>query len=121
MSLLRRHKELLLAAAAMLAGCASEPETLYYWDDYQARVYQYFQGNDASLEEQIAALEQHIQLARANSAAVPPGLHAHLGLLYAELGRDDQVRQQFETEKRLFPESATFMDFLLRQSGGNLR
>ena len=27
-------------------------------------------------------------------------------MLYAQLGKDAQTREQFETEKRLFPESA---------------
>jgi len=108
-----------LQAALLLSGCTSSPPPLYYWAQYQDRIYQYFQGDETSQEEQIAALEEAIQQARASGSTVPPGLHAHLGLLYAKLGRDDQVRQQFETEKRLFPESAPFMDFLLDPSKGD--
>ena len=44
---------------------------------------------------------------------MPPGWHAHLGYLYFELGKSDQARQEFETEKANFPESAVFMDRLL--------
>jgi len=112
---------LLLMGAVVLAGCASGPQPLYDWEQYQPRVYQYFQGDEADLQEQIAGLEENLQEAHAKGRAVPPGFHAHLGLLYAKLGREDQVKQQFETEKQLFPESAPFMDFLLTKNKGGTR
>lgn len=107
---------LLLSAALALSGCAQRRPPLYYWDDYQDQVHEYFKGQRTGPEEQIAALEKGIQQARARGATPPPGYHAHLGLLYLRVGKDDQVVQQFETEKALFPESATFMDFLLRKA-----
>jgi hypothetical protein len=39
-----------------------------------------------------------------------------LGLLYSSLGKDDQMIQQFRTEKALFPESATYMDMLVNNA-----
>ena len=44
---------------------------------------------------------------------VPPGFHAHLGYLYYQLGKADAARQELQTEKAEFPESAVFMDRLL--------
>ena len=44
---------------------------------------------------------------------MPPGWHAHLGYLYYRLGKADQARQEFQTEKAEFPESAVFMNRLL--------
>jgi hypothetical protein len=35
-------------------------------------------------------------------------------MLYGGIGKDDQMVQELRTEKALFPESATYMDFLLR-------
>ena len=98
----------------LLAGCAAGPQPLYYWDGYQQQVYLRFDGT-SSTEEQIAALEASVQQARAADRALPPGFHAHLGMLYADAGKLDQVRQEFETEKALYPESATYMDFLMRK------
>ena len=46
--------------------------------------------------------------------SVPPGYHAHLGLLYGKQGKPDQFMAQMQTEKKLFPESETYVDFLLR-------
>ena len=98
----------------VLGGCANGPQPLYYWDGYQQQVYQRF-DSQSSTEEQIAALEASVQKARAADRVLPPGFHAHLGMLYADVGKLDQVRQEFETEKALYPESATYMDFLLRK------
>jgi len=102
-----------LLSLATLAGCASQPKPLYHWNAYQEQVYQRFK-NEHSAQQQIDALEASLQKARAQDATPAPGFHAHLGMLYAEVGKADQVRQQFETEKTLFPESAAYMDFLLR-------
>lgn len=107
-----------LAAAAVfvLAGCAQAPRPLYGWGGYQGQLYAYFKGTDSGLEQQIAALEADLQHNRAADTLPPPGFHAHLGLLYANLGRDDAALHELQTEKALFPESAHYVDFLLTQA-----
>ncbi len=101
--------------AALLTGCATGPQRLYQWEGYQAQVYEYFKSRSGP-ETQIEALEKGMQKIRATGSTPPPGYHAHLGLLYSQTGKQDQVVQQFETEKTLFPEAAPYMDFLLNQS-----
>jgi len=107
----RRAAVTAAAAAVLLAGCAG-PKTLYQWEDYQPQVYQYFKGEPR--QAQVEALEKDVQKIQAAGAMAPPGFHAHLGLLYADLGKDDQMAQQFNTEKALFPESASYIDFLMK-------
>ncbi|WP_373989279.1 DUF4810 domain-containing protein [Duganella sp. BuS-21] len=102
---------LALAGAALLTGCASAPKTLYGWDGYQPQVYQHFKGE--SPDQQIAEMETALQAISAKGASAPPGFHAHLGMLYSITGKQDQMVAQFEDEKKLFPESATYMNFLL--------
>jgi hypothetical protein len=104
-----------LISAVFMSGCANQPKPLYHWGEYQPQVYEYFKGDGKSVEEQIIALEKDVQKARAEDAALPPGYHAHLGLLYLKTGKIDQVKQEFDTEKALYPESATFMDFLSKK------
>lgn len=103
-----------LLGSVGLAGCSS-PQTLYQWETYQAQTYEYFKGEEAK-EAQVEALERDLQKIKSTGKAVPPGYHAHLGMLYAGLGKDDQMVQQFRTEKALFPESAPYMDFLLKNA-----
>jgi hypothetical protein len=114
LTLSRSLMALALAASALLAGCAG-PQTLYQWEGYEPQVYEYFKGEEPK-EAQAEALERDLQKIRSTGKAVPPGYHAHLGLLYLSMGKDDQMVQQFNTEKTLFPESGTYMDFLLKNA-----
>lgn len=98
--------------SVLLAGCAAPQKSLYQWEQYQPQVYQYFKGEPK--EAQIEALERDLQKIRAANGTPPPGYHAHLGLLYSTIGKDDQMVQAFQTEKALFPESSTYIDFLMK-------
>jgi len=107
-------KKIAPALLIVLAGCASKP-ALYEWGDYQPQVYAYFQG-EGGVEAQLIALEANLQKMRAAGKNPPPGFHAHLGLLYSQQGKADQMVQQFRTEKALYPESSAYMDFLLKKA-----
>lgn len=103
-----------LLACALLAGCAA-PATLYQWEGYQPQVYEYFKGQGNGLEAQSSKLEEDLQKIHAHGKIPPPGYHAHLGLLYSQIGKTDQVAPQFQAEKKLYPESAAYMDLLLKK------
>lgn len=107
-----RAAGLTVAATLLLTGCATGPGPLYYWGDYQPTLYGHF-TKEAGPQEQIASLEAGLEKARAAGKPVPPGYNAHLGLLYAEGEQTDQMLKYFEAEKALYPESASYMDFLL--------
>jgi len=107
---------LLAGTTVVITGCANKPpSSLYGWGSYQEQVYNRFK-TEASPQEQIAALEEGLQKNRAANKATPPGYHAHLGMLYGEVGKEEQMLQEFMTEKTLFPESAAYMDFLMRNA-----
>ncbi|WP_207004570.1 DUF4810 domain-containing protein [Trinickia mobilis] len=106
----------LVAAGALLTGCAANTTPpLYQWDGYQPQVYEYFKGQTGT-QQQIDALEKALQQIRAKGNRPPPGFHAHLGMLYASVGNDQQAVAEFQAEKQSFPESSTYMDFLLKKS-----
>jgi len=104
-----------LAACGLLslAGCAHQSQSLYQWGSYQDQVYQYFKGE--SPEQQILALEKDLQTMQAANRLAPPGLHAHLGMLYAETGNDGKARENLLAERSQYPESATYIDLLLKK------
>ena len=106
----------LLGASVLASGCVNRPPSLYEWGGYQPQVYEYFKSDNKGPEAQASALEADLQKIAAKGAKPPPGYHAHLGLLYANMGRDDQAVQSFQAEKALFPEAAHYMDFLLVKS-----
>lgn len=103
-----------VAASLLCVGCATTP-SLYQWEDYQPQVYKYLKDEGKSKEEQIIILEKGLQKIQATGKTPPPGYHAHLGLLYYEVGRGAEAVQQFQTEKALFPESTKYMNFLLNK------
>ncbi len=107
-----------LLLAAGLTGCVTPTQSLYNWDQYQPQLHGYFQGEGSSVEQQIEALEKNEQEAKGKGQSLPPGFHAHLGLLYARQGHPDKAASAFKTEKSLYPESATYMDFLLSDKKG---
>ena len=101
-----------LAAIALLTGCAHR-EPLYTWGHYEDQIYSsYAEPGKLPPEMQVEQLEQDYQKARAANKRMHPGFHAHLGYLYVQLGKLDQARQEFATEKSEFPESAVLMDRL---------
>lgn len=108
-----KQSSLILLAALILSGCASKQKPIYYWGDYQAAVYQYYQQDKSSPQEQLASLQKTIEGAKAKNLPVPPGLHAQMGLIHSSMGNVNEAYNQFSIEKQLFPESAPFMDFLM--------
>jgi len=101
---------LVMAGALMLGACASKT-ALYSWGPYENQVYAHFKNE--SPEEQILILEKHAQETQASGRQLPPGFRAHLGLLYAKVGREGDFFAALEQEKTFFPESAPYMDRLL--------
>lgn len=119
--IMRLGAGLCLIAAIGLSGCAAPHQTLYAWNGYEPQVYAHFKAQGKGPEEQIIALEAGAQKAAAKGAKLPPGYHAHLGLLYLNAGRTDQAVAALNQEKAQFPESTKYIDFLLnnmKKNGG---
>ena len=106
----------LLGLALALTGCVTQRPMLYGWGSYQANLYQHFKGDGSDVPAQIAALEAQVVANSNAKKADPPGLHGHLALLYTKTGNEAAARSQLEIERRLFPESAAYVDFLLKKS-----
>jgi len=113
-------RALKLAAAVLmagfLAGCAQPAQRLYYWGDFQDQLYEYFKADKSGPEEQLRALDAQAERARGSGSVLPPGFRAHLAMIYLRLGRDGEAMQALEAEKANFPESAQYMDFLLKHA-----
>ncbi len=104
--------------AGLLLGCSQSQPTLYYWGDYQKTLYLYNHPEKSSQSEQISAIETLIEQAQSYNMPAPPGVHAQLGLLYSNIGNTPKAIEQFELEKRDFPESITLMNMLLNNAKG---
>lgn len=105
-----------LALVLLLGACAAPPKPLYRWGGYQGALYEHLKGG-GDPGAMIARLEAQAQRADAEGAASPPGLHGHLAVLYSKTGDDANMLRHLQIERQLFPESATFIDFLLKNAG----
>lgn len=113
----RRMSRGFLAAIALLAatGCAQRTPPLYMWESFARHQYDTLNRDGGKLEEQVQKMDAHAEKARAANAALPPGFRAHLGMLQLNLGNTDKARDLWMAEKSAFPESAPYMDQLLKR------
>ncbi|MDF7666515.1 DUF4810 domain-containing protein [Orbaceae bacterium ESL0727] len=115
---MKYYLSLFILPALLLVGYSSHDKSLYYWGDYQDNVYKTLKQTKANPTEQIAALEKIITVADSKNKAVPPGLYAHLGLLYIQEGRYAEAKASLDKEKSLYPESTNYMTFLTNNMEG---
>ena len=111
---------LIVGFLLITTGCSSN-SSLYYWGSYEPMIYKmYNKPGDATPEVQIDRLSIDIQQAANRGKPVHPGLHAHLGMMYAAVGNMSDAMTSFEREKTLFPESTVLVDGMMnRVTKGN--
>ena len=117
---MRRLNGALLCSGVLvfLGGCAQPAKPpLYLWEAFPRQQYDTLSQADSNADEQIRALQAHVEKARATNSALPPGLRAHLGMLLLGVGKIDEARELWEAEKLAFPESTSYMDQLLKRLG----
>jgi hypothetical protein len=115
------RRTLVAVAPLALIGCVQAPKQLYMWELFPRQQYDVLHREGVSPESQIQALEAHAEKARAANAALPPGFRAHLGMMHLSTGNVTAARQMFQAEKVAFPESAAYMDSLLKRMDGETR
>ncbi|KQP14041.1 DUF4810 domain-containing protein [Pseudorhodoferax sp. Leaf267] len=91
---------------------------LYAWGDFTKMQYEALRANGTPSPERMVDMEAHMQEAAASHAALPPGFRAHLGMLKLASGDPAQARALWQAEKAAFPESATYIDQLLKRLDG---
>ena len=102
---------LALVMFAITSACAAP--TLYQWGHYEDSIFaMYLEPGSIPVDDEIARFEAEIEETVAAGAFVPPGVHAHLGYLYASQGDHATALIHFQTEKAKFPESTRFIDGL---------
>lgn len=116
---MNRSRWAVAAALVALAGCATAPAPMYTWDTFPKQQYEALLREGFSPLDQIAAMTAQAEKARAGNAALPPGFRAHLGMLHLSVGNADAARDFWMAEKSAFPESAPYMDSLLKKLDGS--
>ncbi|MEO0510011.1 MAG: DUF4810 domain-containing protein [Verrucomicrobiota bacterium] len=103
-----------LLAPFLFCGCVQT--TAYHWGDYEEQLYRMYAAPDqANALSQLEVLEADLEEAASLDKPLPPGMRAHMGFLYYQLGRFDEAYGAFLAEKTAFPESTKMMDRFINQ------
>lgn len=104
----------IVTSSILLGGCATKDTSLYYWGSYEELIYEmYVEPGSAPASLQVAKLEEDILKSDALGKKIPPGLYAHLGMMYAADGKAGLAQEALLKEKALYPEATTLIDTLL--------
>ncbi|AQT61957.1 MULTISPECIES: DUF4810 domain-containing protein [Cellvibrio] len=102
-----------LVLALCLTGCVNN-QTTYHWGNYEQVVYDMYKNpGEATADQQLTKLRQDVEIAASKGKPVPPGVFAHMGMLYASMGNSEQAKLSLNEELAHYPESAIFVDGLL--------
>ncbi len=103
-----------------LAGSACQTPTRYNWGDYENSVYAVTSNaGEVDAQAEIASISGTIERAAESGKLIPPGMHAHLGLLYSLVGDTANAAAALTAEKVLYPESSVFIDGVLARAEAN--
>lgn len=110
---------LIIVSTLLISGCATKKSPIYQWGVYEQLVYEmYAKPGKAEPGTQVAKLSEDVERAQVEDKRVPPGVHAHLGWMYYIQGNAGAAYNEFVIERELFPESAVFIDGILKRLHG---
>ncbi len=96
-------------ATVLLTSCAQPPR--YEWGSYEDSLYQYYK-DPSKAGDYLEVLAKATKAGDATGRTAP-GVHAEYGYMLLSVGRQADATAEFESEKRLWPESAVFMDRMI--------
>jgi hypothetical protein len=104
---------MLVVLALALPACAAKPP-MYAWGRYQDSLYAMWIRADAfDVRDHLAILTEDIERAESEERLVPPGVRAHVAMLFFEAGNTEEARRYLLDEKAAFPEATVFVDGML--------
>mgnify|MGYP003684247583 CR=1 FL=1 len=107
-------KALVIFLCIGLAGCSTVSPGGYYWGKYSYTYHDLLKApGEATIAAHEATLQDIITKSKEKNLRTPPGIHAELGNLLSNAGRNDEAVAQFQAERDLYPESAVFLQRLL--------
>ena len=102
---------LLVGIALVASGCV---QTKYQWGGYEQALYDYYK-TPAEIESYAEELADTIDDGE-REGKVPPGIYAEFAYILMLQGDSKKAISFFEKEKKLWPESARFMDLMIKNA-----
>lgn len=101
-----------VAACALMSACVAQ-KTKYDWAGYDQALYDYYK-HPADAAEYMKALKGAIDNADHAHQRTAPGLCAEYGYMLMQQQKYDDAAAYFQQEKQAWPESASFMDGMIK-------
>src|SRR6185312_895421 len=101
-----------LSTCVILSACVTH-KTKYSWGGYDQALYYYYK-HPADAAHYMTALRAAINGAAKNRQPVAPGVYAEYGYMLMQQQKYEEASSYFEQEKQAWPESAQFMDGMIR-------
>ncbi|WP_422381332.1 DUF4810 domain-containing protein [Marinicellulosiphila megalodicopiae] len=109
-------KSIMIGLCILLSSCASQ-SSLYHWGNYESLLYDmYVKPDKATPVKQIEIITKDIRFAQKQQKKMAPGIYAHLGMLYAQVGDEQGAVAALKMEKTLYPESQVMIDGLISRA-----
>jgi len=107
---------ILFAGLLLATSCVTPAKTLYNWDKYDAVAYKYVKDNtDADAEALAQTLQRMIEKPGGERQVPPPGICADYGFLLVKQGKIEEGIKYLKMEVALYPESALFVERIIKQ------
>jgi len=101
----------------LATGCATTKNKMYSYGDYSENFYAMKKDTNADTSlEWKSTLEDIITNSKLDKLRVPPGVYANLGYIYLQANKTEKAVFFFHEEKEVYPESAVFMDNLIKKA-----
>lgn len=96
-------------------GCASKP--LYNWEDnHLSNLYYTLQDEPSNkVSNKISTIQSFVLKCENERRKIAPTTYAYLGFLYLKVGDTANAFRNFKKEKKLFPQSSHFLNFLMKK------
>jgi len=106
-----------LAIGFVISGCSTKPKPLYTYGNYSESYYAFKKDVSAGTALELQkSIEFDIKNAnQSRSGRVAPGMYANLGYIYLKSGKNNKAIENFNKEKAIYPESAHFMDRMIKK------
>lgn len=106
-----------ILSGALLSGCAANRQK-YSWSGYDQALYDYYK-HPGDTADYMKALRTAIDDAGRINKPVAPGIFAEYGYLLMQQKQYEKAAYFFGREKATWPESARFMDGMIKTARAN--
>lgn len=106
----------LVCLVFLAASCTTTSKSLYTWNDYEQASYRYYKNQTPEDTEKLMKTYQAmINKPKGSRKVAPPGIHAEYGYFLLQENKKEEGIAMLQKEKELYPQSAKFMDRLIKQ------